>query len=207
MPIQLQFALTATASPRGHDKRRSNQKNSDLISTFCKNQGHTIDQCRIRVHILQRSTALAASEHVPPLDVASTDSISLNIPTFSIAELQTLFSQVIPSSFSASNSTLSVTPGIFFEWFIDSACCNQMTVNPHLTASYNTLTLPTITTTNGSAITVNHVGSISSPILFVSNVFYVPKLHFNLLSIGQPTELGFNLFFSFSWLSCVVFSE
>ena len=82
-----------------------------------------------------------------------------------------------------------------------------MTINPHLKASYTPPTLPTITTANGSAITVNHVGFISTPNLFVSNVFYVPKLHFNLLSVGQPTEHGFNLFFSFSWLSCVVFSN
>jgi hypothetical protein len=143
------------------------------------------------VHILQRFTALAASEHVPPLDVASTDSISLNTPTFSIAELQALFSQVTPSSFSASNSALSVTPSISFEWFIDSACCNQMTVNPHLKASYTPLTLPTITTANGSAIIVNHVGSISTPILFVSmfsmflnctSIFYLLANQPNLVS-------------------------
>jgi hypothetical protein len=200
-------APTATASPRGHDKKRSNQKNYGLISTFCKNQSHTIDQCRMRVRILQRSAALTAYEHAPPLDVASTNSVSLNTPTFSIAELQALFSEVLPSSSSASNFALSVTPSISFEWFIDSACCNQMTVNPHLKASYTPPTLLTITIANGSTITVNHVSSISTPNLFVSNVFYVPKLHFNLLSVGQPTELGFILFFSFSWLSYVVFSD
>jgi hypothetical protein len=107
----------------------------------------------------------------------------LNTTTFSIAKLQALFSQVLPSSSSASNSSLSVTPGISFEWFIDFACCNQMTVNPHLKASYTPPTLPT-TIANGFAIIVNHVSSISTPNLFVSNVFYIPKLHFNLLSVG-----------------------
>uniref|UniRef100_A0A2N9ED10 Reverse transcriptase Ty1/copia-type domain-containing protein n=1 Tax=Fagus sylvatica TaxID=28930 RepID=A0A2N9ED10_FAGSY len=76
-------------------------------------------------------------------------------PPSIIAKLQALFSQVLPSSSSASNSSLSVTPGISFEWFIDFACCNQMTVNPHLKASYTPPTLPT-TIANGSAITVNH---------------------------------------------------
>uniref|UniRef100_A0A2N9HNV7 Integrase catalytic domain-containing protein n=1 Tax=Fagus sylvatica TaxID=28930 RepID=A0A2N9HNV7_FAGSY len=56
--------------------------------------------------------------------------------------------------------------------------------------------LPTITTANGSAITVSHVGSISTPNLSISDVFCVPKLHLNLLSVGQLTELGLNLFFS-----------
>ena len=45
-------------------------------------------------------------------------------------------------------------------------------------------------------MTISHVGSISTPNLFVSYVFYVPKLHLDLLSVGQLTEFGLNLFFS-----------
>jgi hypothetical protein len=45
-------------------------------------------------------------------------------------------------------------------------------------------------------MTVSHVGSISIPNLSVSDIFCVPKLHLNLLSVGQLTELGLNLFFS-----------
>jgi hypothetical protein len=43
---------TVTALPRGHDKRRSNQKNSYLICAFCKNRGHTIDRCNMHARIL-----------------------------------------------------------------------------------------------------------------------------------------------------------
>ena len=43
---------TVIASPRGHDKRLSNQKNSHLICAFCKNRGHTIDRCNMRARIL-----------------------------------------------------------------------------------------------------------------------------------------------------------
>uniref|UniRef100_A0A2N9HB54 Integrase catalytic domain-containing protein n=1 Tax=Fagus sylvatica TaxID=28930 RepID=A0A2N9HB54_FAGSY len=79
---------------------------------------------------------------------------------------------------------------------LDSACCNHMTDNHHLTSAHTPPVLPTITTADGSAMIVNHVGSISTPNLFVSDVFCVPKLHLNLLSVGQLTELGLNLFFS-----------
>uniref|UniRef100_A0A2N9G644 Integrase catalytic domain-containing protein n=1 Tax=Fagus sylvatica TaxID=28930 RepID=A0A2N9G644_FAGSY len=113
-----------------------------------------------------------------------------------IADLQALFSQVQALSSSASNSALSVTPGISSEWFLDSACCNHMTDNPHLTSAHTPPVLPTITTADGSAMTVSHVGSISTPNLSISDVFCVPKLHLNLLSVGQLTELGLNLFFS-----------
>uniref|UniRef100_A0A2N9FBY0 GAG-pre-integrase domain-containing protein n=1 Tax=Fagus sylvatica TaxID=28930 RepID=A0A2N9FBY0_FAGSY len=187
---------TVTAPPKGHDKRRSNKKNSHLICAFCKHRGHTIDQCNMRARILQRSAALTASESVPSSDVTPFDPVSLTTPTYSIADLQALFNQVQVPSSSASNPALSVTPGISSEWFLDSACCNHMTDNPHLTSAHTPPVLPTITTADGSAMTVSHVGSISTPNLSVSDVFCVPKLHLNLLSVGQLTELGLNLFFS-----------
>uniref|UniRef100_A0A2N9HHM2 Integrase catalytic domain-containing protein n=1 Tax=Fagus sylvatica TaxID=28930 RepID=A0A2N9HHM2_FAGSY len=176
--------------------RRSNQKNYHLICAFCKHRGHTIDRCNMRAGILQRSAALTASESIPSSDAASFDPVSLTTPTYSIADLQALFSQVQALSSSASNSALSVTPGISSEWFLDSACCNHMTDNPHLTSAHTPPVLPTITTADGSAMTVSHVGSISTPNLSISDVFCVPKLHLNLLSVGQLTELGLNLFFS-----------
>uniref|UniRef100_A0A2N9F2K6 Integrase catalytic domain-containing protein n=1 Tax=Fagus sylvatica TaxID=28930 RepID=A0A2N9F2K6_FAGSY len=161
---------TVTVPPKGHDKRRSNQKNSHLT--------------------------LTASGSVPSSDAASFDPVSLTTPTYIIADLQALFSQVQAPSSSASNPALSVTPGISSKWFLDSACCNHMTDNPHLTSAHTPPVLPTITTADGSAMTVSHVGSISTPNLSVSDVFCVPKLHLNLLSVGQLTELGLNLFFS-----------
>jgi hypothetical protein len=187
---------TVTAPPKGHDKRWSNQKNSHLICAFCKHRGHTIDRCNKRAHILQRSAALIVSGSVPSSDAASFDPVSLTTPTYSIVDLQALFSQVQAPSSNASNLALSVTLGISSEWFLDSACCNHMTNNPHLTSAYTPPILPTITTADGSAMTVSHVGSISTPNLSISDVFCVPKLHLNLLSIGQLTELGLNLFFS-----------
>uniref|UniRef100_A0A2N9HCN5 Integrase catalytic domain-containing protein n=1 Tax=Fagus sylvatica TaxID=28930 RepID=A0A2N9HCN5_FAGSY len=143
-----------------------------------------------------RSAALTASESVPSSDAASFDPVSLTTPTYSIADLQALFSQVQVLSSSASNPALFVTPGISSEWFLDSACCNHMTDNPHLTSAHTPPILPIITTADGSAMTVSHVGSIFTPNLSVSNVFCVPKLHLNLLSVGQLTEFGLNLFFS-----------
>jgi hypothetical protein len=193
---------TVTTLPNGHDKRRSNQKNSHLICAFCKHRGHTIDRCNMHARILQRSVALTASKSVSSFDAASFDPVSLITPTYSIADLQALFSQVQAPSSSASNPALSVIPGISFEWFLDSACCNHMTDNSHLTSAHTPPVLPTITTTDDSAMTVIHVGSISTPNLSISDVFCVPKLYLNLLSVGQLTELGLNLFFSSRVVLC-----
>uniref|UniRef100_A0A2N9GP76 Integrase catalytic domain-containing protein n=1 Tax=Fagus sylvatica TaxID=28930 RepID=A0A2N9GP76_FAGSY len=89
---------------------RSNQKNYHLICAFYKHRGHTIDRCNMRAGILQRFVALTASESVPSSDAASFDPVSLTTPTYSVADLQALFSQVQTLSSSASNSAFSVTP-------------------------------------------------------------------------------------------------
>uniref|UniRef100_A0A2N9GQI4 Reverse transcriptase Ty1/copia-type domain-containing protein n=1 Tax=Fagus sylvatica TaxID=28930 RepID=A0A2N9GQI4_FAGSY len=173
-----------------------------LFVPFCKHRGHTIDRCNMRAGILQRSTALTASGSVPSSDVASFDPVSLTTPIYSIADLQALFSYVQAPSSSASNPALSVTPGISSEWFLDSACCNHMTDNPHLTSAHTPPVLPTITTADGSAMTVNHVGSISTPNLSVSDdsqtgqivgtarkvgrLFELTSLHFSSSSVSAP---------------------
>ena len=106
---------TVTAPPKGHDKRRSNKKNSHLICAFCKHRGHSIDQYNMRARILQRFAALTTSEFVPSSDAAPFDPVSLTISIYSIANLQALFSQVQAPSSSASNPAFSMTPGISSE--------------------------------------------------------------------------------------------
>jgi hypothetical protein len=112
-------------------------KSEEFLSylCLCKNRNHTIDRYNMRACILQRSSALTASGFVLSSDAASFDLVSLTTPTYSIANLQALFNQVQPLSFSAFNPAISVTLGISSEWFLDSACCNHMTDNPHLTSA------------------------------------------------------------------------
>ena len=43
---------------------------------------------------------------------------------------------------------------------------------------------------------ISHLGHISTPTLSVSNVYQIPQLTHNLLSLGQLIELGFSLTFS-----------
>jgi hypothetical protein len=100
----------------------------------------------MRARILQRSAALTAFRSIPSPDTASFDLVSLTTLTYSIADLQALFNQVQPPSSSASNPALFVTPSISSKWFLDSACCNHMTDNPHLTSAHTPPVLPTITT-------------------------------------------------------------
>uniref|UniRef100_A0A2N9IQ04 Integrase catalytic domain-containing protein n=1 Tax=Fagus sylvatica TaxID=28930 RepID=A0A2N9IQ04_FAGSY len=134
----------------------------------------------MRARILQCSAALTASESVPSSDAAPFDPVSLTTPTYSIADLQALFNQVQVPSSSASNPALSVTPGISSKWFLDSACCNHITDNPHLTSAHTPPILSTITTADSSAMTI--VGTASK----VGWLFELTSLHFPSSSVSAP---------------------
>ena len=71
-----------------------------------------------------------------------------------------------------------------------------MTSSPNVVYSHTSTSLHTIYTANGSSMHVSHLGNVSTPALFVSNVYKIPQLTHNLLSVRQLTELGFSLTFS-----------
>ena len=54
----------------------------------------------------------------------------------------------------------------------------------------------TIYTVDRTPMPVSHKGTITSPCLSLSDTFHIPKLSFNLLSVGQLCELGVDLLFT-----------
>ena len=116
--------------------------------------------------------------------------------SLSIADLQDMVNQVHLPSSSASNTALSTISGTSPTWLLDSSCCNHMTSSPDVVSSHTYTSLPTIYIANGSPRHVSHLGNVSTPALFVSNVYQITQLTHNLLSVEQLTELGFTLTFS-----------
>ena len=57
---------------------------------------------------------------------------------------------------------------------------------------------PFIQTANGSHIIASHTGSVSTPTLSLSNIYFIPNLTLNLISVGQLREFGFDLWFGSS---------
>ena len=116
--------------------------------------------------------------------------------SLSIADLKDMVNQVHLPSSSASNTALSTISGTYPTWLLDFSCFNHMTYSHDVVPSHTSTSLPTIYIENGSPMHVSHLGNVSTPTLFVSNVYQIPKLTHNLLSVGQLTELGFSLTFS-----------
>ena len=61
---------------------------------------------------------------------------------------------------------------------------------------------PTIHTANGSTMLVRSIGTVSTCKHSISDVFHVPKLSYNLLSVGQLTELSYRIILDY--FGCVV---
>ena len=179
-------------SGRDNNVRRHKNKKSLLICSLCKNKGHYVETCYTRQRILQNTIALTQSE----LSAMNSHSKSSPTSSLSIADLQDMVNQVHLPSSSASNTALSTISGTSPTWLIDSTCCNHMNSSPNVVPSHTSASLPTIYTANGSPMHVSHLGNVSTPALSVSNVYQIPKLTHNLLSIGQLIELGFSLTFS-----------
>ena len=93
-------------------------------------------------------------------------------------------------------------------WFIDSGASNHITSIDHQFAQINPYNgHEQITAANGERLSILGIRSIGfntpqSQPLTLSNVFFVPKLSANLLSVGQWVDHGY--FITFSSSGCLI---
>ena len=87
-------------------------------------------------------------------------------------------------------------------WFLDSGCSNHMTGNIAMFANLDENVKSEGTTGTDDMISVKGKGRVSiraknGEQMIVSDVYYVPRLKCNLLSIGQLMNKGYNVFFKY----------
>jgi hypothetical protein len=124
--------------------------------------------------------------------------------TLTTDQLEDIITQALVRAGNASSSfALSVLPGKFSSWLFDSTCYNHMTPYPsfffHTSSARHA---PTIHTANGSTMLVRSIGTVSTSKLSIFDVFHVPKLSYNLLSMGQLVELGYLIILDY--FGCIV---
>ena len=93
-------------------------------------------------------------------------------------------------------------------WLIDSATSNHISGTLSLFSNMIKIALVTIQTASGNSFTADQSGTIHIKVMsnppndlpdvhiMVTNVIYTPKLHANLLSVGQMTTANVNVLFS-----------
>jgi hypothetical protein len=185
--------------PRLPPKSRDNN-----YCRYCRRRGHTIDKCWCKGRSNAPTTAVTPTESgsspVAPSSIAYFGQASGSNVTLSAANFEAIVNQIVMSRFgNASCSVLLVLPGTSSPWLFDFTCCNHMT--PHPTSFTTSAPLPhfsLIRTADGSTMNVKNIGTISTPSLSLPEVFNVPELSFNLISVGQLCELGYRLVFYLS---------
>uniref|UniRef100_A0A2N9G147 FAD-binding PCMH-type domain-containing protein n=1 Tax=Fagus sylvatica TaxID=28930 RepID=A0A2N9G147_FAGSY len=95
-------------------------------------------------------------------------------------QLEDIIAQALVRAGNASSSSaLSVLPGKFSSWLLNSACCNHMTpLTPYpsfFSHTSSTHHAPIIHTANGSIMLVCSIGTVSTSKLSISDVFHDPR--------------------------------
>ena len=74
-----------------------------------------------------------------------------------------------------------------------------MTPDPTIFATkYSVIYTPTIHTADGSHMSVNHIGDISTSHTSLPDAYFIPNLTMNLISVGKLCYLGLTINFSTS---------
>jgi hypothetical protein len=173
---------------------------SNKFCRYCKKHGHTIETCYRR----NQSTASVThgdTDQTPTVVVPAHSGSTITLTT---DQLENIIAQALVRADNASSSfAFSVLPGKLSLWLLDSTCCNHMTPCPSFFSHTSSAChAPTIHTANGFTMLIHSIDTVSTSKLSVSDVFHVPKLSYNLLSVGQLAKLGYRIILDY--FGCVV---
>ena len=94
-------------------------------------------------------------------------------------------------------------------WFLDSGCSDHMTGNISMFSMLDENVNSQVTLGTNSKVSAMGKGSVSfltnkGETKSISNVYYVPGMKCNHLSIGKLIQKGYNVFIEDCWV-CVIF--
>uniref|UniRef100_A0A2N9HHI0 Reverse transcriptase Ty1/copia-type domain-containing protein n=1 Tax=Fagus sylvatica TaxID=28930 RepID=A0A2N9HHI0_FAGSY len=166
--------------------RRSDRK-SNKFCRYCKKHGHTIETCFRR----NRSTAAVThgdTDQTPPAAVAPAHSGSAI--TLTTDQLEDIIAQALVRAGNASSSSaLSVLPGKFSSWLLDSACCNHMTPYPSFFSHTSSARhAPTIHTANGSTMLDPRTGQELGTGRRIGRLFEISSLRLPATGVSAATS-------------------
>lgn len=199
-PTPINVAFTTVKGPQSNNKDQS-YGSSNKICNYCKKPGHVLLECPIRVcqfchkeapgHLQrdcfqnpnrysQQYTSHGTSSRVTATTTKGSSSTA-PIEKFSASKIEQILKQVLV--YFGNPPSLSVTQDNS-SWFFDSACCSHITPGSTLfpTKRHDSYT-PSIQTTNGSLMTVTHIGTISILNTSLPDTYCIPRLTLNLKSV------------------------
>ncbi|KAG9442724.1 hypothetical protein H6P81_018578 [Aristolochia fimbriata] len=192
--IDTVFATTSQKSSASSEGKPSTTRDMSKVKcNYCKEFGHMKFTCPK----LKKSPHSSSTRHTTAASAAQDDSLPLQ-PSTSPSPIQTFgdIQEMINKALiglgqgTSSASALSANSGKS-SWIIDSDASNHMTFDSTIFKSTSSSSLSPIYTANGSTLSVSCSGSIcTSRGIHLSDIFHVPSLSMNLLSVGQLCDLG-----------------
>lgn len=198
----------------GHISRNCKKKK---FCNYCKRNGHVISECTRRPprrneapqHRPHLNPTALQTQVAPPADYAASQTIQLtqeqiqDMINTSVASAFT--SMGVSGRYNSSSFAASISPS---SWYIDSGASNHMTsVEQHFNETKPYTGTEQIIVANGNTLSISGIGSVDlrtpqNQSLTLSNVYFVPTLSANLLSVGQLVDSGYSIYFTSS--GCVI---
>ncbi|KAK9054019.1 hypothetical protein SSX86_025095 [Deinandra increscens subsp. villosa] len=161
------------------------KKDKSQIKCFkCDNFGHYASECAKKKISDQEVNVMNDSDDDPALLMVWAEETKEQVLLHE--------ARVVPSSFTDHSSKEEAEE---VEWYLDNGASNHMTYNVSLFSSLNTNIVGKVKFGDGSSIEVKGKGSVVLRGKHVdqrtlTNVYYLPKLKSNIISLGQLAERG-----------------
>ena len=192
--------------------------------SFCKRKGHWKAQCPMLLNRAQNSPQQRSSGNqsqqrayrppqsntaatVPPSPLSGFGAPPSSNPTMAaLAEQFQQFLHTQPSAMSASSSfglSSSGSSGMFSSlWVLDSGASHHMSPDSTAFTSLSSASPVSVMTADGTPMPLAGVGSVIVNNISLSDVYHIPSLSLNLVSVSQLCDSGYLV--SFSSTSCQV---
>nr|TKR68799.1 hypothetical protein D5086_0000307390 [Populus alba] len=148
---------------------------------YCHTFGHILEHCPTRPRRPKGGFSKPKIMSKPNSSFVTVAAATEGSTFVTMIDLDAMVKQVI--SFKSSTA-MSATPGNS-SWFFDSTCCNHMATNINFLSSKTPVSsLPPIYTANGTQMTITHTGHVTTPNLSLPEMYHIPNLTLNLISVG-----------------------
>lgn len=188
-----QSALVAKGpAPKGKSKRRDKKK-SDKKCTYCSMSGHEEKECRKKKAAEEAAKASGSTEKDKTKDKPELSAKVAHLPSHYNTPLQL---------FVARERSKCATR---FDWVVDSGASANMTCQREVFINYRTLTPPEqVVIGDGRSISAVGIGRVEIDVhtggdeyirTILQEVYHVPDLNTNLLSVPRLTKQGLEVTF------------
>lgn len=198
LPLPTESVLAVPSKPYSVYQSKPPRNASDECN-FCKKKGHWKAQCSLILKKQQQGSfykqSHTATVATPRNENQSSESLLEQLQKL-LNSQQSHSLNPMTSSFAGlfTSNASGITSSI---WVFDSGASHHMSKDLSCFSSLSPISFSqTVHTADGTILPLAGSGSVKTSQLSLPDVYYIPKLAMNLVSISQLCDLGYNVLFS-----------